>query len=659
MTEKIREATGKFIREEQLKGKYTVRNGKQVIHIQSKPNLSRAERECMLKLKSNNDIVIKSADKGGATVIMNRANYVAEALAQLNNQQYYEEIDEPVYMSNVGKIDAILNRMKVEKYITDKQLEYLSGPAEVKPRTFYLLPKIHKKVETWPQPNKMPAGRPIVSDVGSETYRISEYIDSFINPLATRHATYIKNTYDFISKITDFNLDQEYVLVTGDITSLYTNMLIDRTVDCVRKAFADNPANDRPDDYIIQLLEIALKNNDFEFDGKFYLQIMGTAMGKRFAPALANLYLLDFDRGAKANFEIKPKLFFRFLDDVFFLFPKNQAHRLSDYEAFLNSLIPNIKITLEHNNNSINFLDTTIFIRNNRLCTKTYFKETDTHQLLHKQSHHPKHTFKGIIKSQLIRYKRLSTFKEDYFNTCNILFTYLKNRGYTYAEIRKFKYDIWYNYDNNVQTARKKNDKELLPITMDYTVISHELAKECRRILIEQDVLKNIQPIIAYRNDRNLKQILTRSKLTSIAQGTFATCGNRKCRTCLVHATNTRTFTSNRYKTRYNVQNDLTCNSSNIIYLIECRQCGKQYVGETGRTLRDRLNNHRSAILHKKNTSIALHFNSNGHSILDLKITAIEQRERIDRRNREIYWQNILGTWEPWGINGMNDHAMD
>jgi len=65
LTEKIRVATDKFITEQQLKGKYTQRNGRQVIHIGNKSNLTRAERECMFRLKNNNNIVIKSADKGG------------------------------------------------------------------------------------------------------------------------------------------------------------------------------------------------------------------------------------------------------------------------------------------------------------------------------------------------------------------------------------------------------------------------------------------------------------------------------------------------------------------------------------------------------------------------------------------------------------------
>jgi len=53
---------------------------------------------------------------------------------------------------------------------------------------------------------------------------------------------------------------------------------------------------------------------------------------------------------------------------------------------------------------------------------KIFFKNTDTHQLLHASSHHPKHTTKGILKSQFIRFKRISSIRFDYDKSCSILF---------------------------------------------------------------------------------------------------------------------------------------------------------------------------------------------------------------------------------------------
>ena len=40
-----------------------------------------------------------------------------------------------------------------------------------------------------------------------------------------------------------------------------------------------------------------------------------------------------------------------------------------------------------------------------------------------------------------------------------------------------------------------------------------------------------------------------------------------------------------------------TCKTTNIIYVIECQRCGKQYVGETEQALHERVNSHRSEVL--------------------------------------------------------------
>ena len=68
----------------------------------------------------------------------------------------------------------------------------------------------------------------------------------------------------------------------------------------------------------------------------------------------------------------------------------------------------------------------------------------------------------------------------------------------------------------------------------------------------------------------------------------------------------------------------MNCSTKNIIYLIICCKCYIQYVGETGQRLKDRLNNHRSYIITKKVTPIAIHFNHPQHTSENLKIIPIK-----------------------------------
>ena len=62
-------------------------------------------------------------------------------------------------------------------------------------------------------------------------------------------------------------------------------------------------------------------------------------------------------------------------------------------------------------------------------------------------------------------------------------------------------------------------------------------------------------------------------------------------------------------KRTQNSKHNKICNSSNVIYCIECTRCQKKYVGQTKRKIKDRLRTH---IWHK-NTDIAYHFNTNEH----------------------------------------------
>ncbi len=56
------------------------------------------------------------------------------------------------------------------------------------------------------------------------------------------------------------------------------------------------PDPKRPDNYILKLLEINLTKNYFEFNSKYYLQVKGTAMGKRFAPSYTNIFMAKWEQ---------------------------------------------------------------------------------------------------------------------------------------------------------------------------------------------------------------------------------------------------------------------------------------------------------------------------------------------------------------------------
>ena len=322
---------------------------------------------------------------------MDRSAYITEVYRQLNNEQYYRKLDRPIYTDNIPKINEILKEMVDCGHITSKQFAYLSAKPTDRQRFFYVLPKIHKDRHTWPQPERMPQGRPIVSDTGSESYRVADYINYHLKPLSTIHPAYLKDTYDFVNKIRFQQIPHNALLVTGDVTSLYTNMNLDRILTVVQDILQEHPDINRPDEYILRLLDFTLRHNDFEFNGEFFLQTCGTAMGKSYAPSVANIIcgtlikLLPPTSHQTPTLSPFPRRHLLHMD--------RHCSQLLDFQTFLNNIIPGITVTLNWSEEQIDFLDTTIYKEHgtdhDTLLTKVHFKPTDTHQLLHPASYHP------------------------------------------------------------------------------------------------------------------------------------------------------------------------------------------------------------------------------------------------------------------------------
>jgi hypothetical protein len=107
-------------------------------------NLTTPEREAIKYLKNHKGIKVAPADKGGAVVVMDRDKYVAEGIWQLTTTTYYKEIDKPMYLDNLLKINTILKRMWHMGYISQENFEYLQAKETDSQMYFYLLPKIHK-----------------------------------------------------------------------------------------------------------------------------------------------------------------------------------------------------------------------------------------------------------------------------------------------------------------------------------------------------------------------------------------------------------------------------------------------------------------------------------------------------------------------------------
>ena len=161
-------------------------------------------------------------------------------------------------------------------------------------------------------------------------------------------------------------------------------------------------------------------------------------MSKKYAPAFANIFMHYWEQQALSSTNYTPLFWKRYIDDIFGIW-RHSEDQLHTFIQHLNSINPNIKVSITHNLHSINFLDCNVFKNHSKLSTKVFFKPTDTHKLLHPKSYHFAHVFKGIVKAQLHCYIRLSLHFHDFMQSCRILKSNLLNYGYTRSFIRNCK----------------------------------------------------------------------------------------------------------------------------------------------------------------------------------------------------------------------------
>ena len=152
-------------------------------------------------------------------------------------------------------------------------------------------------------------------------------------------------------------------------------------------------------------------------------------MGTRVAPTYANLFMAHFEESYVYNYKSnsKPRIWFRFIDDIWGIFSGNSTS-FQSFVEYLNSVHKTIKFTEEFSSEEINFLDVTTYRSGREILSKLYCKPTDSHSYLEFNSCHPPHNKTSIPFSQFLR--RNCSEWEDFILYGMQLATYFSIRGY-------------------------------------------------------------------------------------------------------------------------------------------------------------------------------------------------------------------------------------
>ena len=337
------------------------------------PSPPKSLQRALNQLKQRDDIVITKPDKGTVVVVMNKGDYIRLlSEASIDHEDKFKLVspDQPKMRGRpVKHYHPLLQKEKeVEKTVREILPENVAVRVYEKGSWLahlYGLPKTHKSKLSM---------RPILSAVGNYNYKLTQWLDIALKPLSVNKST-ISDPLKFAEKIRQTNITADEIQVSYDVSSLFTNVPVDETIQLLAdKAFKNNWFNEKnklniKKTDLIKLLTLAMKHQLFQF---------------------------NVNQTKQSSLESAESLL-----------------------SILNksSLIKLVSFTMEvEQEGKIPFLGMEITKKDGGLETKVYIKPTNTGLLLHYHSHVDKRYKRSPITTMLNRTYRLSSSWHHFSN---------------------------------------------------------------------------------------------------------------------------------------------------------------------------------------------------------------------------------------------------
>ena len=167
---------------------------------------------------------------------------------------------------------------------------------------------------------------PIVSSIGTFNYNLAQCLCDLLSPLVPNDYSW-KDTFSFVSQIKIANLSIKF-LVSYDVTSLFTNIPLQETIDiAINLIFNHNHNLNITKKKLKKLFLFATSQTHFIFNSKFYNQIDGAVMGSPLAPVLANIFMGFYESKWLNEYNLnKPQFYLRYVDGILLLLTRNKIH---------------------------------------------------------------------------------------------------------------------------------------------------------------------------------------------------------------------------------------------------------------------------------------------------------------------------------------------
>lgn len=553
--------------------------------------------EAKIFLKQNPNIIVLKSDKGNKSVCMDKSDYDEKINSMISDQNTYKLVNRDPTLTFQAKNNNYIKNLENLKFINIETKKLLTTYTSITPK-LYGLPKVHK--------DNVPL-RPIVSFINAPTYKTSKYLADSLKFMTTNKYN-ILNSYEFIDFIKLQNIPDNYLLISLDVVSLFTNIKIDLALDLIDNKFElIRPHTDIPKLNFIEILSFCLKSGYFSFNNKFYKQIDGIAMGSPLSPIIANIVmeaLLD-DISRSVSFNI---LFLKlYVDDLFLCIPKD---KVSEILSIFNNNIFGLEFTLEiEQNYKIAFLDTLLTRKPDGKIISTWYKKScSSGRILNYNSSHPISQIINTAYGFVYRVMKLTTDKD--FDTKTFIFKYLSENKFPKFLISK----LISRYESNNAIS----DSQILNIS-NATLVPFKSIIYVKGL---SEMLSNI-----------LNHFEINCKITFSVSNTL-----------------NKIFSRLKDKT-----SKFQC--FNVIYKIPCLGCNLIYVGTTGQLLKNRVSGHKSdvkpPIKNHLATSLCQHTYDTGHNFgfNNIEILNVENKYK----NRLFLEMAYINSFSKLTVNKKSD----
>lgn len=428
--------------------------------------------------------VIRKTDKSKVFHLGTIDDYRIKARAYMEKTQAYECLNTTNPLESlVERTNDFLRSLWVNKHLSQKQYERLKvKKEEAELAHLYFLPKAHKPLTPL---------RPIMSGLKSPTIAISKWLDGLLRPLFNRlaHATSIENGVQLIKHAENWStehLTPSSTFITMDVTDLYTMIPQEGGVMAIKRlmeACGLKEIDGVKKGIILALARFVMTNNYFHYDGFYYKQIRGGAMGSPLTLTLANTYMYFFERPISKWAVRTGSLYFRYIDDLFIM-SNVHADILHGLIRFWNKLDKNIELS-ESIGLTAEYLDVRLENRNGNLVTEVFHKPAHEPYYLPYTSVHAEHIKRNIPFAALVRAIRYSStyaaFKREEAHICMALLLNRYPLGFILRQLQRVPRTFQcgtpteenYAYVRKLFLAAMENQEKKARIDFEVNILCH------------------------------------------------------------------------------------------------------------------------------------------------------------------------------------------